>query len=216
MKDLELRGIVERALEFEPSIDAADIGIAVENGVVTLTGHVASLPQKFTAERVVLGVKGVRAIAQKIEVRVGPDGQPTDEEIATRALNSLAWDVVVPNDKIQVKVQKGWVTLTGKVNWNFQRTAAEHSVRKLTGVLGVNNQILIQPTVKAGDVKRRIEDALVRSAEVEASGVSVTVNDSKVVLEGKARSWAERRAIEHAAWAAPGVARVEDKLVVYY
>ncbi|MBV6274449.1 BON domain-containing protein [Alcaligenaceae bacterium CGII-47] len=214
MKDTELRDMVERALEFEPSIDAADIGVAVENGVVTLTGHVASYPQKFTAERVVQGVKNVRGIAQEIEVRTGVGNQPADDEIATRALNSIAWDVTVPDNKIQVKVQKGWVTLSGRVDWNFQRAAAERAVQKLTGVIGVSNQISVAPAVKANDVKRRIDDALKRSAEVEASSISVSVNDTKVILEGKARSWAERRAIENAAWAAPGVARVEDRLVV--
>ena len=216
MKDTELRDTVERALEFEPSIDAADIGVAVENGVVTLTGHVATYPQKLTAERVAQGVKGVRGIAQEIEVRAGIGNHAADDEIAARALNSIAWNVIVPDDKIQVKVQKGWVTLTGRVDWNFQRTAAEHAVQGLTGVIGVSNQISVAPAAKASDVKRRIEEALKRSAEVEASGVSVSVTDTKVVLEGKARSWAERRAIERAAWAAPGVARVEDRLVVSY
>jgi len=216
MRDTELRDTVERALDFEPSIDAADIGVAVESGVVTLTGHVPTYAQKFTAERVVQGVNGVRGIAQEIEVRDGLGRQPADDEIAARALNSLSWDVTVPNEKIQVKVQKGWVTLTGKVDWNFQRMAAEHAVRKLSGVLGVANQIAVQPAVKAGDIKRRIEEALKRSAEVEANGVTVSVNNTKVTLEGKARSWVERGAIERAAWAAPGVASVDDRIVVSY
>lgn len=214
MRDTELRDTVERALDFEPSIDSADIGVAVEDGVVTLTGHVKTYAQKFTAERVVQGVAGVRGIAQEIEVRDGTGKQPADDEIAERALNSIAWDVTVPSDKIKVKVQKGWVTLTGKVDWYFQRVAAEHAVRKLVGVLGVSNEIVIQPTIKASDVKRRIEDALKRSAEVEAGAVTISVNHNKVTLEGKARSWAERGAIERAAWAAPGVASVDDRLVV--
>lgn len=214
MKDTELRDTVERALEFEPSIDAANIGIAVENGVVTLTGHVASYAQKFTAERVVQGVHGVRGIAQEVEVRDDFGEQLADDEIAERALNSLAWNVTVPDDKIQVKVQRGWVTLTGKVDWHFQRVAAEHAVRKLSGVLGVSNQISVQPAIKFSDVKHRIEDALKRSAEVEANGITVTVNNNKVILEGKARSWIERGAIERAAWAAPGVSSVDDRVVV--
>lgn len=214
MKDTELRSTVERALDYEPSVDAANIGIAVENGVVTLTGHVANYAQKFVAERVVQGVSGVRGIAQEIEVRDGYGKNLADDEIAERALNSIAWDVTVPNDKIKVRVQKGWVTLSGKVDWFFQRAAAEHAVRKLSGVLGVINQIVIQPAITAGDIKRRIEEALKRSAEIEASGVTVSVSDNKVTLEGRAHSWSERRAIERAAWAAPGVANVDDRLVL--
>lgn len=216
LKDTELRDIVEKSLKFEPSIDAADIGVAVENGVVTLTGHVATYAQKLTAERVVQGVSGVRGIAQEIEVRDGFSfgKQLADDEIAARALNSIAWDVTVPEEKIQVKVQKGWITLSGVVDWHFQRAAAEHAVRKLSGVRGVSNQIAVQPAVTVGDVKRRIEDALKRSAEVQASGVTVTVNKDRVTLEGTIHSWTERRAIERAAWAAPGVANVDDRLML--
>ena len=214
MKDTELRDIVERALDYEPSIDAANIGVAVENGVVTLTGHVVNYAQKYVAERVVQGVSGVRGIAQEIEVRDGHGKRLADDEIASRALNSIAWDVTVPDGKIQVRVQQGWVTLSGKVDWYFQRAAAEHVVRKLSGVLGVINQIVVQPAIKVSDVKHRIEDALKRSAEIEASGVTVSVSDNRVTLEGKAHSLSERRAIERAAWAAPGVASVDDRLVL--
>jgi len=214
MKDTELRDIVERALDYEPSIDAANIGVAVENGVVTLTGHVVTYAQKYMAERVVQGVNGVRGIAQEVEVRDGYGKRLADDEIARRVLNSIAWDVTVPDGKIQVKVQQGWVTLSGKVDWYFQRAAAERAVRKLSGVLGVINQIVVQPAITVGDVKRRIEDALKRSAEIEASGVTVSVNDNRVILEGKAHSWSERKAIERAAWAAPGVASVDDRLVL--
>jgi osmotically-inducible protein OsmY len=214
MKDTELRDIVERALDYEPSIDAANIGVAVENGVVTLTGHVVTYAQKYVAERVVQGVSGVRGIAQEIEVRDGHGKRLADDEIASRALNSIAWDVTVPDGKIQVRVQQGWVTLSGKVDWYFQRAAAEHVVRKLSGVLGVINQIVVQPAIKVSDVKHRIEDALKRSAEIEASGVTVSVSDNRVTLEGKAHSLSERRAIERAAWAAPGVASVDDRLVL--
>lgn len=214
MKDTKLRDAVESALEYEPSIDAANIGIAVDNGVVTLTGHVASYAQKLVAERVVQGVGGVRGIAQEIEVRDGYGKHMADDEIASRALKIISWDATVPSDKIQVKVQKGWITLSGKVDWHFQRAAAEHAVRKLSGVLGVVNRIAVAPTIVADDVKRRIEDALKRSAEVEACGVTVSVSDSKVILEGKVRSWGERKAIERAAWAAPGVASIDDRLVL--
>ncbi|MGX5660451.1 BON domain-containing protein [Castellaniella ginsengisoli] len=214
MKDTTLRDMVESALDYEPSVDAANIGVAVDDGVVTLNGHVATYAQKLTAERVVRGVSGVRGIAQEIEVRDSLGKHIADDEIASRALRIIAWDVTIPSDKIQVKVQKGWVTLSGKVDWYFQRSAAEHAVRKLSGVLGVTNQIIVAPVIMASDVKRRIEDALKRSAEVEASGVTVSVKDSKVTLDGKVRSWRERKSIEQAAWAAPGVASVEDRLVL--
>ncbi|KCV29717.1 BON domain protein [Bordetella bronchiseptica 00-P-2730] len=214
MRDTELRDAVERALDYEPSIDAADIGVAAENGVVTLTGHVATYAQKFAAERVVQGVNGVRGIAQEIEVRDGAARQPADDEIAARALNCIAWDVTVPDNKVQVKVQKGRVTLTGKVDWYYQRMAAEHAVRKLAGVLGVSNQIAVQPLVKPGDIKQRIESALKRSAEVEARGITVKVDEAKVILEGTARTWLERNAIERAAWSAPGVQSVDDRISV--
>ena len=214
MKDTTLRDSVESALDYEPSIDAANIGIAVENGVVTLSGHVASYAQKLAAERVVQGVNGVRGIAQEIEVRDPVGKHMADDEIAARALKIISWDVTIPSDKIQVKVQKGWITLSGKVDWYFQRAAAEHAVRKLSGVLGVTNQILVSPTIAAGDVRRHIEDALKRSAEVEAKGITVSVSGSKVTLEGKIRNWRERKSIERAAWAAPGVASVDDRLVL--
>ncbi|MGB3740836.1 MAG: BON domain-containing protein [Castellaniella sp.] len=214
MKDTTLRDLVENALDYEPSIDAANIGIAVRNGVVTLTGHVASYAQKLAAERVVEGVSGVHGIAQEIEVRDTFSKQMADDEIASRALKIIAWDVTVPTDKIRVKVQKGWITLSGTVDWYFQRAAAERAVRRLSGVLGVTNQILVSPAIAAGDVKRNIENALKRSAEVEAKGITVSVIGSKVTLEGKVRSWREKKSIERAAWAAPGVASVDNQLVL--
>lgn len=213
MNDKELRQLVIDELEFEPSVDAADIGVAAENGVITLTGHVADYMQKASAERAAWRVKGVKGIAQQIEVRFPGDKKWNDDEIAQRALNILAWNTLVPKDCIRVKVSDGWITLSGGVNWNYQRQAAENEVRKLSGVKGVTNSITLNSAVRAGDLKRRIQDALKRHAEVEADAVRVEVRDDGTVrIEGRVDNWSEMQAVEHAVWSAPGVQRVDDHL----
>lgn len=214
MSDSELRDKVQQALAFEPSVDEAHIGVAVENGIVTLTGHVGTFAQKLAAEEAVQRVKGVRGIAQEIEVRMAGDKQLADDQIAARALSIIAWDSTIPGGKVQVSVHKGWVTLSGAVEWFFQREAAEHAVHKLSGVTGVSNLIVVAPSVHAVDVKRKIEDALLSSALVEAKRVEVSVHNHKVVLTGRVNSWVERGAAERAAWAVPGVVEVQDRLVV--
>lgn len=214
MSDISLRQYVLDELEFEPSVNAAHIGVAAEKGVVTLSGHVGSYAEKIAAERVVQRIKGVRAIAQEIEVRYPEAKKTADDEIAKRALNIIAWDTTIPEEKLMVKVQNGWITLSGEAEWNYQRTAAEEAVRKLSGVLGVSNLIAVLPRVDAIDIKLRIEDALKRSAEIEAAGVRVNVSGGKVTLEGNVQSWHERSVAEQAAWAIPGVGVVEDRLVV--
>ncbi len=214
MTDIGLRQNVLDALEFEPSIDASLIGVAVDNGVVTLTGHVGSYAEKLAAERAVQRVKGVRAIAQEIEVRFPEDKKTTDDEIAKRALNIIAWDAMVPEGLLKIKVQNGWITLSGDVEWNYQKTAAEESVRRLSGVKGVSNMITVRPRLDASNIKHRIEGALKRSAEIEATGIRIDVSGSKVTLQGKVHSWHERSLAESAAWAVPGVGMVEDRLVI--
>ncbi|MBF9232653.1 BON domain-containing protein [Microvirga alba] len=214
MDDKILRQLVLDELDYEPSIDAAHIGVAVEKGVVTLSGHVGSYAEKVAVEHAVQRTKGVRAVAEEIEVRYPTDKKTSDDEIAKRALNILAWDARVPDDAVQVKVQKGWITLTGHVEWQYQRLAAESAIRKLSGVVGVANMIEIKPRVQAPDVEKKILEALKRSAEIEADSVKVTVKDDKVVLDGKVHDWYERVVIERAAWSAPGVKAVEDRLVV--
>lgn len=214
MSDIKLRQDILDALEFEPSIDAAHIGVAVENGVVTLTGHVGSYAAKTTAERIAQRVKGVRGIAQEIQVRYPADKKCADDEIAQRALQIIAWDVDLPDGAIQVKVQKGWVTLTGQVEWHYQRADTEAAVRRLSGVMGITNSIAIRPRADAQNVKRRIEEALKRNAELESSGIKVDVVGGKVRLDGKIHAWYERGIAEQAAWAAPGVSAVEDNLKV--
>lgn len=215
LNDKQLRQDLIAELDFEPSIDSADIGIAVENGVVTLSGHVPSFTQKLAAERAAWRVKGVRAIAQEIQVRVPGDKKHNDDEIAKRALSVLAWNSSVPAGSVHVKVQAGLVTLLGQVDWNYQRLAAESSVRKLTGVVGILDNISLSPDepVQPAEVKRRIAAALKRHAEVEAARIQVIVHDSGVVsLEGQVNTWDERDAAKRAAWCVPGVRTVEDHL----
>lgn len=212
MNDKDLRQDVVDALDFEPGIDSADIGVAAENGVITLTGHVPSYSQKLAAERAAWRVKGVKAIAEEIEVRIPGDKRHADDEIAQRALNVLAWDALVPRDTVRVKVQKGYVTLAGQLDWNYQREAAVAAIRKLDGIAGVINEITLKPVVQATDVKQRIADALKRHAEVEAKRVQIRVHDGEVDLEGEVDDWDERQAVVHAAWSVAGVKEVHDRL----
>ncbi|HVV93119.1 MAG TPA: BON domain-containing protein [Hyphomicrobiales bacterium] len=217
MTDRELRQLIVDELEFEPSVDASDIGVSVEHGVVTLTGHVGSYAEKLAVERAARKVKGVRAIAQNIEIRYPSDKKDADDEIAARALKIIAWDTTLPDDAVQIKVEEGWVTLTGKVAWQFQKAAAERAVRKLSGVVGVTNQIELKPAtplVQPEQVRRQIEQALRRSANVESKGIRIRVDNDKVVLDGQVGTWHERSAVGWAAWSVPGVQRVENHLSV--
>jgi osmotically-inducible protein OsmY len=214
MSDLTLRQEVLDELEWEPSVDAAHIGVAAEKGVVTLTGHVSSYAEKVAAEKAVRRVKGVNAIAEEIEIRYPGAKQTADDQIAKRALDILAWQTFVPRDRVKVKVQDGWVTLSGEVEWYYQKSDAEESVRKLSGIMGVTNFITLKPRVEAGDVKKRIETALKRNAEVEANNIRVSVTGGKVTLEGKVDAWNEREMVERTVWAAPGVTAIDDRIVV--
>lgn len=215
MNDKELRQLVIDELEFDPSIDSAEIGVAAENGVVTLSGHVPDYIQKIAAERATWRVKGVKGIAQKIEVRLPGDKKQSDDEIAQRALHILAWNVMVPKDCVRVKVSDGWVTLSGSVRWNYQREAAVNEIWKLGGVKGVTNSIQLQSMVQVGDVKQSIQDALKRHAEVEADEVRVDVRDGGTVrLDGRVENWRELQAVKRAVWSAPGVQSIDDHLVI--
>jgi osmotically-inducible protein OsmY len=214
MDDLELKKAVESELNFEPSINAAEIGVAVKNGVVTLTGRVPSYWEKIAAERAAARVAGVKAVANELEVRLPGSSERTDEDIARAAVDTLKWNVLVPADRIKVKVSKGWVTLEGTVDWQYQKSAAEKTVRKLTGVVGVTNLIEVKPSVSKAEVKSAIEGALKRLAEVDANRIQVETEDGKVILSGTVRSWFEREEAERAAWAAPGVRAVEDHIAI--
>lgn len=214
MNDLHLRQTILDELEFEPSIDAADIGVAADNGIVTLTGHVRTYAEKEAAERVVRRVKGVRGIAAEIEVRIFGPKETDDDDIARRAVKMLDWNVSVPKDAVQVRVLKGWVTLRGEVEWQYQKNAAYDAVRDLAGVVGVSNLVELTPRIIATDVKKRIEDAFQRDAALEAGAIKIDVKDRKVTLSGKVKTWSERQAAERAAWSAPGIAILDDRLTV--
>ncbi len=214
MHDKILRQDIIDELDFDPSIDAAHIGVAVDNGVVTLTGYVKSYAEKVEAERAVKRVRGVRAIAEEIEIRYAGEKKNADDQIAKRALDIIAWDTTIPEGKVQVRVQKGWVTLSGTVDWQYQRSSAEVAVRRLSGVTGITNAMVVQPRVQPADVKMRIESALKRSAQIDADSIRVTATGGKVMLEGKVKAWHERDLAERMAWAAPGVTAVEDRIVV--
>lgn len=215
MENEVLRQHVIDELEFEPSIDAAAIGVSAENGIVTLSGHVGSYAERFAAQRAVQRVKGVRGIAQELEVRYPAAKKTADDQIAKRVLDIISWSTSIPEDDLQVTVQKGWVTIKGTVPWNFQRMAAENAARKLSGVVGVINQIELKPAVVPGDVSKSIENALIRNAEIDVANIQIKVNQGTVVLEGRVGSWHERNAAERAAWSVPGVVLVDDKLVVH-
>jgi osmotically-inducible protein OsmY len=210
--DRELRKDVERELEWEPSVDERRIGVAVMDGIVTLTGEVSSYAERWNAERAVERVSGVRGIANELEVRVSKER--SDADIAKAAADSLKWNVLVPADRITVKVHKGWITLTGEVNWDYQRRAAERAVRNLPGVTGMSNLILVKPRVEPEDIKRKVEETFKREAALDANHIQVQVQGGEVTLRGTVRSWVERREAEKAAWAAPGVTAVHNYITV--
>lgn len=214
MSDLSLRKAILEELEFQPQIDAANIGVAVEKGVVTLTGHVSSYDQKVRAERAVKAVKGVRAVAEEIQVRLNKGAGTADDTIAARALSIISWSANVPPNAVKVIVQHGWITLEGEVDWQYQKETVEKAVRKLSGVLGVDNRLTLSPRVDIVDIRKRIEEALKRNAEVDAKDIHVRVDGDVVRLDGKVHLWRERKLVERAAWSVPGVRRVEDHLLL--
>jgi osmotically-inducible protein OsmY len=214
MTDCELKQHVENALEWEPSFDASDIGVSVDGGVVTLRGDIGSFAAKSAAERVALRVYGVKAVANELAVRLASGWVRTDTDIAQAAVTALTWNAFVPKERITVTVSNGWLTLNGTVDAQYQKDAALRAVRDLTGVKGVTNTITVKPRVQTADVRIKIIDAFRRSAEIDARRVNVAATDGKVILSGNVRSWAEREEAEHAAWAAPGVSEVDDRLTV--
>jgi osmotically-inducible protein OsmY len=207
------RDIIDE-LKYDPAFESDDIAVSVRDGVVTLAGYVKSYMDKWQAERVVSRIKGVRAIANDLEVKLPVSSERPDPEIARAAIDALKWNVSVPADRIKVKAEKGWVTLEGDADWYFQKEAAERSVRALTGVRGVTNLIAVKVRPAAEHVKKKIKEALQRGVEIDAEHITVEVEGSKAILKGTVRSYAEWRDAERAALKAPGISHVQNKLVV--
>ena len=214
MNDATLKQYVLDELAWRPDIDSAHIGVTADKGVITLSGYVSSYAQKIEAENAAKQVIGVHGVAEELEVRYPDDYSTKDDEIAQRALNSLAWDTSVPKKAVQVTVENGVVTLSGQVSWQYQRTSAEDAVRTLYGVLDVINDITLKNQPQSSDVKSRIESALKRNAELDSKTIQVSVEDGTVTLDGSVDSWSARDTAEDAAWAAPGVTSVRDRLAV--
>ncbi|HTD69611.1 MAG TPA: BON domain-containing protein [Gemmatimonadales bacterium] len=212
--DNEIQRDIVRELNWEPSLRNDDIAVGVRDGVVTLAGFVDSYADKWTAERVAGRVKGVKAVANDIEVKLPSTSSRPDPDIARAALDALRWHVSVPHERIKVKVEKGWLTLEGDVDWYYQKEAAERAVRHLTGVQGVSNLISVKARPTPTDVKEKIKETLQRGAEFDAERITVEIEGSKAILRGTVRSYAEMRDAERAARNAPGITEVENRLTV--
>jgi len=212
--ELALKNDVEEELRWEPAVNAAHIGVSVKQGIVTLIGHVPSYAEKYGAEKAAQRVRGVKALANELDVRLPGSHQRTDEDIAAACVAVVAAHVTLPAEGITVVVNKGWITLTGKVDWQYQKVTAAAAVRYLAGVIGVTNDIQLAMHPTAHDVQDKITAALKRSAEVDASKITVEARDGKVALHGTVRSWAEREEAQLAAWAAPGVIAVTNDIAI--
>jgi osmotically-inducible protein OsmY len=210
--DREIQTDVLAELRWDYSIQANEIGVAVKDGVVTLTGTVDTYLKKWKAEEAAHRVSGVVAVANDINVRTL--GERTDADIAAAAVHALKWNSSVPSDKIQVTVDKGWVTLQGEVEWQYQKLEAERAVRGLWGAKGVSNLIVVKPVASPSDLKKKIEDALIRTAQIDASNITVEVHGGKAILKGRVRSWAERKEAERQAWLAPGIISVDNQITL--
>jgi osmotically-inducible protein OsmY len=214
MTDQSLKQSVLDELAWEPSVNEAHIGVTARGGTITLSGHVGSFAEKCAVERAAGRVSGVKAIAEEIEIRYIYGVGHGDEDVAKQALNILAWDLAVPKDAVRVTVAKGWITLSGNVDWYYQKSAAEQDIRKLHGVMGVTNQIMIKPGTQPVEIEQKIKAALERNADFEAKNIDVSSQGGKVTLTGKVDSYYERMLAEDTAWSAPGVTQVDDLLTI--
>jgi osmotically-inducible protein OsmY len=212
--DEEIQRDVIAELRWDARVKPNEIGVQVKGGVVTLTGWVDSYMKKWAAEEAAHRVKGVKAVANDVEVRLPGDSQRTDADIAAAVVQALESDASMRLEKLDVTVAKGWVTLQGEVEWQYQKEDAERVVRRITGVKGVTNLIAVKPRVTPSELKKKIEDALVRNAATDAERIHIEVQGSKVILKGTVRSWAERQEAERVAWSAPGVTQVENRITV--
>jgi osmotically-inducible protein OsmY len=212
--DSDIKRDVEDELRWDPDIDAIDIAVTVKNGVVTLAGFTRSYSDKLEAEAAVKRVAGVVGLANDIEVRLPSIDQRPDPEIARDAIAALKSRLPQVSEQLKVLVRNGWITLEGEVEWEFQRLGAERAVRRVKGVKGVTNVVQLKPRVEPTEIKRKIEEAFRRNAEIDANRITVEAHDGEVILRGTVRSWAERQEAERAAWSAPGVKRVDDRITI--
>ena len=210
--DQEIQKDVLAELRWDAQVQPNEIGVSVKDGVVTLTGWVDSYLKKWSAEEAAHRVSGVRAVANDIEIKLSTER--TDGDIAAAAVNALEWDAFVPSEKVQVTVSKGWVTLKGDVEWQYQKEDAERVVRRLSGVKGITNLISVKPRITPSELKKKIENALVRNAEIDAGRITVEVQGNKAILKGTVRSWAEKEEAARAAWSAPGILSVDNRIMI--
>ena len=214
--DEEIQKDVLAELKWDARVAPNEIGITVKNGVVTLTGHVDSFYKKWAAEQAAHRVRGVMAVASDLELRLPSTSERTDDEIAATAVQAIESDALLAGNKLQVTVSQGWITVSGEVEWNFQKEDAERRLHRLWGVKGVTNLITVKVRPTPAELKDKIEKALVRSAQLDAKQIQVDVQGSKATLKGTVRSWSEREEAERTAWAAPGITQVEDQLQVSF
>ena len=212
--DEDIQRDVLAELKWDARVQPNEIGVSVKDGVVTLTGVVDSYSKRWAAEDAAHRVRGVKAVANDIEIRLPSSAERTDTDIAAAAVRALEWDALIPTEKLDVTVSKGWVTLRGEVEWQFQKEDAERVVRRLSGVRGVTNLITVKPRLTPSELKEKIEQALIRTAETDAQRITVEVQGTKVILRGTVRSWAEKQEAERVAWSAPGVTSVENRIEV--
>lgn len=212
--DEEIATDVLSELKWDAELQPNEIGVSVKNGVVTLTGWVDSYLKKWTAEDIAHRVRGVTAVANDVEVRLPSSSERSDTDIAAAAARAIEWDTSIPDGAVKITVSKGWVTLNGDVEWQYQKEDAERAVRRLSGVKGVTNLITVKPRTTAPELKKKIEDALVRNAQIDADRITVDVIGSKAILKGTVRSWAERQEAERVAWSAPGIMSVDNQITI--